>query len=80
MDFSRSEALHSEASEVLVGGVSSGFRKNITPLQYFERADGPCYYDVDGNDFVEYTLAWGPLILGHAHPEVVDAIKSALQS
>jgi len=80
MDFSRSEALHSEASEVLVGGVSSGFRKNIAPLQYFERANGPYYYDVDGNDFVEYTLAWGPLIVGSNHPDINAAVRAQLET
>lgn len=78
MDFSKSAELFEQAQEVLAGGVSSGFRKNIRPLQYFERADGPYYYDVDGNEFVEYTQAWGPLIVGSNHPKINAAVSEQI--
>jgi glutamate-1-semialdehyde 2,1-aminomutase len=44
---------------------------------FIERGEGPYLYDVDGNRFIDYVLSWGPLILGHAHPEVVSAVQEA---
>ncbi len=74
-----SEALYEKACKVLAGGVSSGIRKWADPLLYFERADGPYYYDVDGHEYIDYTLAWGPLILGSNHPEINAAVSEQIE-
>src|SRR5688572_3037678 len=73
----RSTQLFEEARRVIPGGVSSPVRafKGVggTP-RFIERGEGPYLYDVDGNRYIDYVLSWGPLILGHAHPAVVEAI------
>jgi len=64
------------------GGVNSPVRAfravGGTPL-YIQRGRGSRIWDVDGNEFIDYVCSWGPLILGHAHPEVVAAAKSAAE-
>ncbi|MDR6226441.1 glutamate-1-semialdehyde 2,1-aminomutase [Desmospora profundinema] len=74
----RSAALFEEAKQVIPGGVNSPVRafKSVdrTPV-YIERGNGSRVYDVDGNEYIDYVCSWGPLILGHAHPAVVDAIR-----
>ncbi len=81
MKRARSEALFERAQEVLVGGVNSPVRafKAVggTPL-FFERGRGARLTDVDGNDYVDYVGSWGPLVLGHAHRSVVEALEGAL--
>ncbi len=80
LSFDKSKELYQKACDVLANGVSSGFRKNVTPVPlYFERADGPYYYDVDGNEFLDYTLAFGPLIAGNNHPSVKAAVIEQLE-
>jgi glutamate-1-semialdehyde 2,1-aminomutase len=67
----RSAALYERACRTLATGVSSGIRRNVTPVPlYFERADGPYFFDADGHRLLDYTLAWGPLIVGSNHPHV----------
>jgi glutamate-1-semialdehyde 2,1-aminomutase len=67
------------AQKSLAGGVSSGLRRNARPYPlYFERGVGSRVFDVDGNAYLDYGLAWGPLVLGHAPPEIVDAIARQL--
>jgi glutamate-1-semialdehyde 2,1-aminomutase len=79
LSFEKSKELYQQACEVLANGVSSGLRKNVTPIPlYFERANGPYYYDVDGNELLDYTLAWGPLILGSNHPRLNMAVAAQL--
>ena len=74
-----SKALHDRACHSLVMGVSTGFRRKATPVPlYMERADGPYHYDVDGHQLLDYTLAWGPLILGNNHPGLNEAIIAQL--
>ncbi len=77
MDTSRSQALFDRAVELFPGGVNSPVRAfravGGRPL-FIERGEGPTLYDADGNRFVDYVLSWGPLILGHAHPAVREAI------
>lgn len=77
MRYQRSSALFKEAQEVLPGGVNSPARafKSVggTPV-FVERAKGAYLYDVDGNDYVDLINSWGPMILGHAHPAVTQAI------
>ena len=75
----RSNELFAQACQSLAGGVSTAFRSNVTPVpMYFERANGAWFYDVDGNEFLDYGLAWGPLILGNNHPKLNEAITSQL--
>lgn len=67
----KSAALFKRACETLATGVASGIRRNVTPVPlYYERADGPYFYDVDGHKLLDYTLAWGPLIVGSNHPRI----------
>lgn len=76
--YSRSEELFVAAQRVMPGGVNSPVRAfrgvGGTPL-FIERAEGPYVWDVDGNRYIDYVLSWGPLILGHAYPAVVDALN-----
>lgn len=67
-----------EAKQYIPGGVNSPVRAfksvGLTPL-YVERGEGSRIYDIDGNSFIDYVCSWGPLIMGHAHPEVVKALQ-----
>jgi glutamate-1-semialdehyde 2,1-aminomutase len=76
----RSRALYEEALELMPGGVNSPVRAfgavGGTP-PVIERGEGAYVYDVDGNSYIDYVLSWGPLILGHAHPRVVAALREA---
>jgi glutamate-1-semialdehyde 2,1-aminomutase len=73
-----SEQLFAEAQAYIPGGVNSPVRAfhsvGGTPL-FIERAEGPYLYDVDGKAYIDYVASWGPMILGHAHPEVVRAVQ-----
>jgi len=59
----------------LAGGVSSPFRAKVPVPLYCADARGSRLTDVDGNEYIDYALAWGPLILGHCHPELVEAMR-----
>jgi glutamate-1-semialdehyde 2,1-aminomutase len=76
----KSKALYQEALRLIPGGVNSPVRacKSVgsTPL-FIARAQGSHIYDLDGHDFLDYVGSWGPMILGHAHPQVVEALKEA---
>ncbi|NOU80661.1 glutamate-1-semialdehyde 2,1-aminomutase [Paenibacillus sp. LMG 31459] len=67
-----------EAKQYIPGGVNSPVRAfksvGLTPL-YVDRGEGSRIYDIDGNSFIDYVCSWGPLIMGHAHPEVVKALQ-----
>ncbi|MFU0788798.1 MAG: glutamate-1-semialdehyde 2,1-aminomutase [Virgibacillus proomii] len=81
MDFSTSEALHREALKHIVGGVNSPSRayKAVgggAPV-YMKRAQGAYFWDVDGNKYIDYLGAYGPIITGHAHPHIAKAISHA---
>lgn len=73
----KSELLFARAKDLMPGGVNSPVRafKSVggTPL-FIDRAEGARIFDADGNEFVDYVGSWGPMILGHAHPKIVDAI------
>jgi glutamate-1-semialdehyde 2,1-aminomutase len=78
--YSGSAKLFSESQKYLAGGVSSGMRAAAKPLPlFFSSAAGSKLFDVDGNPYLDYTLAWGPLILGHSHPAIVRAVSAQLQ-
>ena len=74
----KSIALFNQAKSLMPGGVNSPVRafKNINgnPI-FFEKAQGPYLYDADGNKYIDYIGSWGPMIMGHSHPDVVNAIK-----
>jgi glutamate-1-semialdehyde 2,1-aminomutase len=68
---SRSLELYREALELFPGGVNSPVRAAVKPYPFYvERAEGAYIYTVDGEKLVDLVLAYGPLILGHRHPEV----------
>ncbi len=77
---SRSEELFERAKAVLPGGVNSPVRAfravGGTPF-FVARAEGARLTDVDGKSYVDYVCSWGPLILGHAHPAVLEASSRA---
>lgn len=77
--FRTSHAWHARARRVLAGGVSSQFRAAgvFHPMHYI-RAEGARMWDADGNALLDYTLAQGPCILGHSHPEVLARVQTAL--
>jgi glutamate-1-semialdehyde 2,1-aminomutase len=70
------------ARKVIPGGVNSPVRafRSVggTPV-FVDRGQGSRFWDVDGNAYIDYVLSWGPLILGHAHPQVVEATTAALR-
>ncbi|MDR7361710.1 glutamate-1-semialdehyde 2,1-aminomutase [Nocardioides marmoribigeumensis] len=76
-----SAALFERARQVTPGGVNSPVRAfnavGGTP-RFITRASGPYLYDVDGQEYVDLICSWGPMILGHAHPEVVAAVSGAV--
>ncbi|NOZ26712.1 MAG: glutamate-1-semialdehyde 2,1-aminomutase [Chloroflexi bacterium] len=77
MDTSRSAELFASAQQVIPGGVNSPVRafRGVGGIpRFIERGQGAYVWDVDGNRYVDYVLSWGPLILGHAHPRVVEAV------
>ena len=81
-DISTSIRLFEEAEKVLPGGVSSpvrAFRAVGGHPLFIEKGEGAYLVDVDGNRYVDYVLSWGPLILGHAYPSVVEALNEAVQ-
>ncbi|KJU87776.1 glutamate-1-semialdehyde-2,1-aminomutase [Candidatus Magnetobacterium bavaricum] len=79
----RSDELFTRAQQLIPGGVNSPVRafKSVggNPL-FIARAQGCKVYDVDDNAYIDYVLSWGPMILGHAHPAVVEAIKKAVEN
>jgi glutamate-1-semialdehyde 2,1-aminomutase len=76
-----SQALFAQAREILPGGVNSpvrAFRAVGGQPLFIARGEGAYMVDVDGNRYVDYIMSWGPLILGHAHPDVVAALQEAV--
>jgi len=77
----QSSALFNEAKNYIPGGVNSPVRafKGVggEPI-YFERGKGAYLYDVDGNKYIDYVGSWGPMILGHSNPSIVDAVRAQL--
>ena len=80
--YTRSAEAFDRASQVIPGGVNSpvrAFRSVGGSPVFVERGVGSRFWDVDGNAYIDYVLSWGPLILGHAHPGVVEATVAALR-
>jgi len=83
MKLERSQELFEEAQQYLPGGVDSPVRAfkavgGIPP--FIVRGQGSKVYDADGNEYIDYVYSWGPLILGHSHPQVVSALKKTVDS
>jgi glutamate-1-semialdehyde 2,1-aminomutase len=83
METSQSKTMFEQAEKVIPGGVNSPVRAcrsvGCTPL-FIDRAEGAALFDVDGNRYLDFVCSWGPMILGHAHPEVVAAITRAARA
>jgi len=80
MKITRSAALFEDAQQLIPGGVNSpvrAFRSVGGQPRFIASAKGSRLYDVDGNTYIDYVLSWGPMILGHAPPSVIKAIKQA---
>ena len=80
MSLAKSQELHARATRVIPGGVDSpvrAFKSVGGDPPYIVRAKGSRIWDVDGNEYVDYVGSWGPLILGHSHPAVVEAVEKA---
>ncbi|GBG08763.1 aspartate aminotransferase family protein [Paenibacillus agaridevorans] len=78
----KSAEAFARAKKVIPGGVNSPVRAfksvGLTPV-YMERGAGSRVYDIDGNSYIDYVASWGPLIMGHAHPEVVEALRKTAE-
>jgi glutamate-1-semialdehyde 2,1-aminomutase len=82
MNFARSRELFQQANRVMVGGVNSPVRafKGVGGEPFFVASgSGARITDADGNEYIDYVLSWGPLVLGHAHPRVVEAVSKAME-
>jgi glutamate-1-semialdehyde 2,1-aminomutase len=79
----KSKELFLKAQEIIPGGVNSPVRAGrsvgVDP-PFIQRADGCHLWDVDGKRYIDYISSWGPMILGHRHPEVIQGINSALEN
>ncbi|MHB1325758.1 MAG: glutamate-1-semialdehyde 2,1-aminomutase [Thermoleophilia bacterium] len=83
MDTRKSQELFAEAQQLLPGGVNSpvrAMRSVGTDPIFIARGEGSLMYDVDGNDYIDYVGSWGPLILGHCHPAVQEALEKTLRN
>ncbi|CAH2032441.1 glutamate-1-semialdehyde 2,1-aminomutase [Trichlorobacter ammonificans] len=83
MEHTRSEQLFQQASQVIPGGVNSpvrAFKSVGTTPCFIKKASGSRIFDEDGNSYIDYVGSWGPMILGHCHPQVVQAVTAALES
>jgi glutamate-1-semialdehyde 2,1-aminomutase len=82
VDYSQSKDAYKEAVNLLPGGVNSPVRAfksvGMSPV-FMERGKGSKIYDIDGNEYIDYVLSWGPLILGHADERVVSKLKEAAE-
>ncbi|HXH99894.1 MAG TPA: aspartate aminotransferase family protein [Sphingobacteriaceae bacterium] len=77
ISYKKSAELLERSKKVLAGGVSSEFRKYNHPHAiFYTHGKGSKIYDVDGNQYLDFTLSQGPLILGHSHPEVLEAVNT----
>ena len=83
MQITKSTQLFSRAQQSIPGGVNSPVRAfksvKMNPI-FIKRANGSKLFDVDGNEYIDYVGSWGPMILGHAHPEVVRKLEETLRS
>src|SRR5689334_15749053 len=81
MKTDKSEALFHRALEIIPGGVNSpvrAFRSVGGKPLFIARGEGSHLFDADGNEYIDYVGSWGPLLLGHRHPEILAALEKAL--
>src|ERR1035438_10413469 len=81
MNHSKSESLFRRAQELIPGGVNSpvrAFRSVGGNPVFLARGEGSHIVDVDGNRYIDYVGSWGPLLLGHRHPAILEALERAL--
>src|SRR5215216_2254608 len=81
MKTTQSDQLFAKAQALIPGGVNSpvrAFRSVGGTPRFIERGEGAYVWDADGNRYIDYVLSWGPLVLGHAHPGVINALQEAL--
>src|SRR5512141_89150 len=79
-DMNRNEQLFERAQKSIPGGVNSpvrAFRSVGGTPRFIQRAQGPYFWDADDKRYIDYIGSWGPMILGHGHPEVVRAVQEA---
>ena len=77
-----SRSLFEKARQIIPGGVNSpvrAFKAVGGDPPFFARGLGALLWDVDGNEYVDYVCSWGPLILGHAHPEIVRVVQETVK-
>ncbi|MBM7623087.1 glutamate-1-semialdehyde 2,1-aminomutase [Sporohalobacter salinus] len=82
MCFKESKELFTDAKKVIPGGVNSpvrAFSSVDTEPIFIEQAEGSKLYDADGNEYIDYVGSWGPMILGHAHPQVAEAVQKGAE-
>jgi len=83
MNHTKSSQLFAAAKDIIPGGVNSpvrAFKSVGADPVFISRAAGSHIYDADGNDYLDYVGSWGPMILGHCHPDVVAAVKRTAES
>ncbi|MDK3731269.1 glutamate-1-semialdehyde 2,1-aminomutase [Staphylococcus pseudintermedius] len=82
MRYNESIKAFEKAEQLMPGGVNSpvrAFKSVDTPAIFMSRGEGSRIYDIDGNEYIDYVLSWGPLILGHRDPKVIDAIHDVVE-
>lgn len=80
LNLEKSAAAFAEAKKLMPGGVNSpvrSYRSVDCNPPFIARAEGSHIYDIDGNDYIDYVSSWGPMVVGHAHPQVVKALQEA---
>ena len=80
MESSKSLTAWQESQRYIPGGVNSpvrNFSKVGKHPRFIDRGNGSKVYDIDGNEYIDYVASWGPLVLGHAHPDVVEVVTAA---
>jgi len=83
MTHTKSEAAFQRAQKVIPGGVNSpvrAFRGVGGTPPFIARGEGSHIFDIDGNEYIDYVGSWGPLLLGHRHPAIVEAVRQALET
>src|SRR4030066_2180930 len=82
LNHKKSRELFNKAKRIIPGGVNSPVRAfnavGGNPI-FIDSAKGSKIYDVEGNEYIDYVLSWGPMILGHSHPTVIKALQKACE-
>ena len=83
MGYEKSIKAMETAENLMPGGVNSpvrAFKSVDTPAIFMDHADGSKIYDIDGNEYIDYVLSWGPLILGHKNKRVIEKLHEAVDN